>query len=149
MKSRAAMTVALAACLLSGTAYLSYRAGRGGAAPPGSASVARATAEAGEASGAPPATNGERGARAARSRHRHDGYRSAAFWSGMALPPLASRDDEWVDATVERWRVRGGETAYDQLGWARTLPEALKLARQHHRLVFLLVDRGNVFQCRA
>lgn len=75
--------------------------------------------------------------------------RPPSFWSAMALPTSRAHPDTWVDERVDRWRVRGGETAFDKVGFASNLRQALMLARQHRKLVFLLVDRGSVFKCRA
>lgn len=62
----------------------------------------------------------------------------AAGWSHAAGP---ISDDE-VKARVERWQPRPEERRFDQIGWAPSLLDAQRLARQHNRPVFLFTYDG-------
>jgi hypothetical protein len=54
-----------------------------------------------------------------------------------------------VDQRVAEWQPTADEKRFDQIGWCTSLLEAEKLARQHHRPIFLFTHDGrmNVGRC--
>jgi Spy/CpxP family protein refolding chaperone len=46
-------------------------------------------------------------------------------------------DLSWVDGRVEEWQPTREERRFDQIGWARDIRHALKLAREHNRPVLI------------
>jgi hypothetical protein len=58
-----------------------------------------------------------------------------------AGPPLVkvdvSDDISWVDPRVDEWQPTKDERKWDQIGWAKDLRQAIKLAKEHNRLVFI------------
>jgi hypothetical protein len=65
----------------------------------------------------------------------------------LALPGLAEgfearRDAAWVDGRVAALQPKAEERRIDQIGWARDIRNALALAREHGRLVFLFTMDG-------
>jgi hypothetical protein len=58
-----------------------------------------------------------------------------------AGPPLVKVDVgeniSWVDKRVEDWQPSKDERKWDQIGWAKDLRQAIKLAKEHNRLVFI------------
>jgi hypothetical protein len=62
---------------------------------------------------------------------------------GAAGPP----DDQlttWVNARVKDWQPTADERRFDDIGWAADLRTALRLAREHHRPVFLFTMDGRI-----
>jgi len=49
-----------------------------------------------------------------------------------------------VDRAVDAWQPTRDERRIDDIGWARDLRDARRLAREHNRPIFLLVHDGNV-----
>ena len=56
---------------------------------------------------------------------------------------------ERVDRQVADWQPTADEKRFDQIGWCTSLLEAEKLAREHHRPIFLFTHDGrmNVGRC--
>ena len=54
-----------------------------------------------------------------------------------------------VDRRIADWQPTADEKRFDQIGWCTSLLEAEKLARQHHRPIFLFTHDGrmNVGRC--
>lgn len=84
------------------------------------------------------------------------------MWKWMAASVLTfgllaggqarSADDrgvEWVDRQLKAVALPEQGYGPDQVAWAESLPRALELAKQHHRLLYFLVDRGDVSKGRA
>jgi hypothetical protein len=57
-------------------------------------------------------------------------------------PQTAKQDASWVTQRVDDWQPIPEERAFDQIGWAKDLGEAQRLARQHQRPVFLFTYDG-------
>ena len=55
----------------------------------------------------------------------------------------------WADARVRDWQPKPAERRFDEIGWARDLRSARKLAHEHRRPVFLFTMDGriNVGRC--
>ena len=64
-------------------------------------------------------------------------------WSG------AARDAGWVHQRAQEWQPTARERRWENIGWASSLREALRLARAHQRPVFLFTHDGhlNVGRC--
>jgi hypothetical protein len=54
-----------------------------------------------------------------------------------------------IDRQVADWQPTADEKRFDQIGWCASLLEAEKLAREHHRPIFLFTHDGrmNVGRC--
>lgn len=65
----------------------------------------------------------------------------------LALP--AARDASWVDRRVASWQPTPRERAWEQIGWAKDLRSAERLAKSANRPVFLFTHDGrlNVGRC--
>lgn len=59
------------------------------------------------------------------------------------------RGADWVDLQVKARALPERGFGPDGVAWAESLPRALELAKAHHRLVYLLIDRGDVARGRA
>ncbi len=69
---------------------------------------------------------------------------AAALWSGGVpddpRPPEFSR----VDEKIREWQPRPEERRFDEIGWARNWADALKLAREHGRGIFVVGHVGHL-----
>ncbi len=54
-----------------------------------------------------------------------------------------------VDERVQAWRIKPEDRPFDQIGWAADIRDALKLAKESNRPVFLftLDGRMNIGRC--
>ena len=50
----------------------------------------------------------------------------------------------WVERRVRDWQPTAAERVFDQVGWARDVRDALRLAREHDRPVFLFTHDGHM-----
>ena len=62
-------------------------------------------------------------------------------------PRAAKQDFSWVAKRIEAWQPNAQERAFDQIGWAGNLREALRLGKQHGRPVFLFTYDGASLSC--
>jgi hypothetical protein len=69
-----------------------------------------------------------------------------AVCSARAAEP---RDASWVAERVRDWQPTAKDRSWENIGWARSLTEAVRLGRLHHRPVFLFTHDGrlNVGRC--
>jgi RNA polymerase sigma factor (sigma-70 family) len=49
-----------------------------------------------------------------------------------------------VDRVIDAWQPTKAERRIDEIGWAQDLRDARRLAREHHRPIFLLVHSGDI-----
>jgi hypothetical protein len=50
----------------------------------------------------------------------------------------------WVQARVEALRPTAADRKFDEIGWANSIVDAEKLARQNNRPVFLFTQNGRI-----
>ena len=69
----------------------------------------------------------------------------------ISLSPavMADHDAAWVKQRVEQWQPTAKERRWEQIGWAKDIRDAERLAKQNHRPVFLFTHDGrlNVGRC--
>jgi hypothetical protein len=51
---------------------------------------------------------------------------------------------DWVNQRVEEWQPTREERRFDQIGWARDIQSAERLAKEHGRPVFLFTHDGRM-----
>ena len=61
--------------------------------------------------------------------------------------PVTRRDAAWVDKRVEEWQPTKAERAFDEIGWAKDLTVARRLAEEHGRPIFLFTYDGADLAC--
>jgi hypothetical protein len=73
-----------------------------------------------------------------------------AWVGGIDGPALSGKEPaakgEWrttVDKLVEAWEPVAQERRFDDIGWARDIRDALRLAKEHNRPVFLFTYSGS------
>ena len=67
----------------------------------------------------------------------------------MAADKPANRDAAWIDQRVKDWQPTAEEKRFDEIGWAKNICEAEKLAKENKRPVFLFTHDGrmNIGRC--
>jgi hypothetical protein len=66
---------------------------------------------------------------------------------GKKPTPVSVSDAElvsWVDGKVKERMPAPEERAFDDIGWAKDIRDALQLAKQHNRPVFLFTHDGRM-----
>jgi RNA polymerase sigma-70 factor (ECF subfamily) len=75
---------------------------------------------------------------------------AAVLWVGLPDPPPPLPPElSWIEERVREWQPRPEEKRFDEIAWAESVPEALRLAREHARPVFLLAHVGTLQGGRA
>jgi hypothetical protein len=54
----------------------------------------------------------------------------------------SKRDAAWVNGRIEAWMPKEEERAFDRIGWAGDVREALRLGKEQKRPVFLFTYDG-------
>jgi hypothetical protein len=65
------------------------------------------------------------------------------LWGAAALQAPAdefTRIDQWV----RDWQPTETDRKFEQIGWVKDIPTALKLGKQHGRPVFVFTHKGQV-----
>ena len=70
-------------------------------------------------------------------------------FASAADQPSENKDLAWVQARAEKIAVKPDERALDQIGWAKDIREAKRLAKETARPVFLFTHDGrlNIGRC--
>jgi hypothetical protein len=68
----------------------------------------------------------------------------AASTSARAAAPATGDVKQWVDQKVADCEPKPEERRFDETGWVTDIRSALKLAREHHRPVFLFTHDGHM-----
>ena len=75
-------------------------------------------------------------------------WAGAAAWAAEGpaadAPPAKGDPAAWVDAQVARRQPTADDRRFDEIGWAGSIREAQKLAKENHRLVFLFTHDGHI-----
>jgi hypothetical protein len=50
----------------------------------------------------------------------------------------------WVEKRLQQWQMTDAERRFDEIGWAKTICDAERLAKQHGRPVFLFTYDGQM-----
>ena len=50
----------------------------------------------------------------------------------------------WVNQRIEAWLPTSDDRRFDQIGWVKDVREALRLAKEHNRPVFLFTHDGRM-----
>jgi hypothetical protein len=73
--------------------------------------------------------------------------------AALGLAALAARPAErlpndrvvaWADQQVKLWQPKATERRFDEIGWAKDIRTARKLAEKHRRPVFLFTMDGRI-----
>jgi hypothetical protein len=74
---------------------------------------------------------------------------TVALSCGLQLALAAQWDVETVRQRVAELQPKPDEKRFDEIGWAKDIREARRLAAQHHRPVFLFTHDGrmNIGRC--
>ena len=74
---------------------------------------------------------------------------SAFLLIDTARAQAVVRDAEWVEARVQEIAVKKEERRLDDIGWAKDIREAKRLAAENRRPVFLFTHDGrlNIGRC--
>src|SRR5438552_1440589 len=67
--------------------------------------------------------------------------------AGEASAANAVTDRElaaWVEKRVKEWQISAAERPFDQIGWAKDIRDAERLARKHGRPIFLFFHSGQM-----
>ncbi len=70
------------------------------------------------------------------------------LWSWVSGPALAQLPTDadlksWVEKRIADWAPTRTERRFDDIGWAGDIRQALRLAKEHQRPVFLFSYDGN------
>ncbi|MDQ3622210.1 MAG: hypothetical protein M3463_06945 [Verrucomicrobiota bacterium] len=73
----------------------------------------------------------------------------ALLSSGISHAQTGSNGPAWVQARVQEIAVKAEERRLDEIGWARDIREAKRLAKENGRPVFLFTHDGrlNIGRC--
>jgi hypothetical protein len=67
----------------------------------------------------------------------------------LAKEPAADALAGKVDELVKAWEPRPEERRFDDIGWAHDIRDALRLAKEHNRPVFLFTYSGSAVREHA
>jgi hypothetical protein len=79
------------------------------------------------------------------------GLSGLALFSPEALPAdaTAQSDLSWIDKRLQEWQPTREERRFDEIGWAKNLRQAQRLAREHKRPLFLFTYDGSATEANA
>ena len=70
------------------------------------------------------------------------------IWGVLACAWTVSVDDarvvSWTRERVRAWQPLPEEKSFDKIGWAKDIRDAVRLAKQHNRPVFLFTHTGRI-----
>jgi hypothetical protein len=58
--------------------------------------------------------------------------------------PLDRDVAEWVQNRVQEWQPTAEDRRFDEIGWAKDIRDAERLAKENHRPVFLFTHDGHM-----
>jgi hypothetical protein len=69
---------------------------------------------------------------------------AAAVGAGAEEKLAANDPAPWVHKRVQLWQPVAAERRFDDIGWAKDILEARRLAREHERPIFLFTHDGHM-----
>jgi hypothetical protein len=76
---------------------------------------------------------------------------AAVLLANLAAGAITAQDEStlddpaaWVTKRVRDWQPAPAERRFDDIGWAKDILEARRLAKEHHRPVFLFTHDGHM-----
>jgi hypothetical protein len=70
------------------------------------------------------------------------------LWGAAAFqaPPGSAPADDFarIDQWVQNWQPTETDRKFEQIGWAKDIPTAIRLAKQSGRPVFVFTHKGQV-----
>jgi len=74
--------------------------------------------------------------------------RHLVLWGAAALqaPTGTAPADEFarIDQWIQAWQPTEMDRKFEEIGWAKDIPTAIKLGKQHGRPVFVFTHKGQV-----
>ena len=68
-----------------------------------------------------------------------------AFLTGCTLGTIPdAKVVRWVEETVEERQAAPEDKRFDEIGWVTEIREAIKLAKEHNRPIFLFTGDGRI-----
>ena len=67
--------------------------------------------------------------------------KASSHWADAIGDPLIA---SWVEKHVQEWQATAAERRFDDIGWAKDIRDALRLAKKHGRPVFLFSYNGRM-----
>jgi hypothetical protein len=64
--------------------------------------------------------------------------------SGQVSAEDTKHDLAWVEKRIQAWQPTKEERRFDQIGWAKDLPEALRLGKEKGRPIFVFTHKGHM-----
>jgi hypothetical protein len=64
--------------------------------------------------------------------------------TGSFADPPVTHDVAWVTQRVQQLQPTAGERKLDEIGWAKDIRDAERLAREHNRPVYLFTHDGRI-----
>jgi len=75
-------------------------------------------------------------------------FRTLALLGAVAVqePTKASSGDEFarVEQWVKDWQPTAEDRRFEEIGWAKDIPEAIRLSKQHARPIFVFTHKGRM-----
>lgn len=70
-------------------------------------------------------------------------------FAGLRAEPAEPHNSAWVTQRVQQLQPTALDRSWENIGWAKSLAEALRLGKEHGRPVFLFTHDGrlNVGRC--
>ena len=62
----------------------------------------------------------------------------------LSIPFTGTLSPTEIDKRVDAWQPTAKERAFERIGWAKNIQNALKLAKTHNRPVFLFTHDGRL-----
>src|SRR5262245_53294009 len=69
---------------------------------------------------------------------------AAALWWGNVPDDPSPPEFSKIDEKVKAWQPVPEERRFDEIGWAKDLPEARRLAKEHNRPIFMVAHVGRL-----
>ena len=63
---------------------------------------------------------------------------------GAAALQAPADESARIDRWVQDWQPTETDRKFEQIGWVKDIPSAMKLAKQHGRPVFVFTHKGQV-----